>query len=164
MLLDSGATHILRQPVSEEEWEKAIEIVAQTATGECLLRQSANGSPLTRDSVTPIIPLGENVGIGGKITWLTNKCSLSHPDLGSIAVKLQPARTCRRRRARRSSSCLKSERHRSSRSWLAWLMVRRQLRGIATSLSWTICGESVRMRRWSRSHRWPSDIDMKDLL
>ena len=59
---------------------------------------------------------------------------------------------------------LKSERHRSSRSWLAWLMVRRQLRGIATSLSWTICGESVRMCRWSRSHRWPSDIDMKDLL
>ena len=63
--------------------------MVQTATGECLPQQSANGSPLTRDSVTPIIPLGEIVGIGGKITWLTNKCSLSHPDLGSIAVKVQ---------------------------------------------------------------------------
>ena len=88
-LLDSGATHILRAPVSQEEWQRAGETVAQTATGECILRQTESGVLLTNDGdAAPIIPLGELVAQGGVIDWRPGQCRLHHPKAGTLTVRV----------------------------------------------------------------------------
>ena len=91
MLLDSGATHILRAPVSQEQWQRAGETVAQTATGECILRQTESGVLLTNDSdAAPIIPLGELVAQGGVIDWRPGQCRLhQHPPEPGPVERLQ---------------------------------------------------------------------------
>ena len=89
VLLDSGATHILRAPVSQEEWQRAGETVVQTATGECILRQTQSGVLLTNDGdVAPVIPLGELVAQGGVIDWRPGQCRLHHPKAGTLTVRV----------------------------------------------------------------------------
>ena len=89
VLLDAGATHILRAPTSQEEWQSAKETVAQTATGDCILRQAESGVLLTNDGdVAPIIPLGELVAQGGVIDWRPGQCRLRHPRAGTLTVKV----------------------------------------------------------------------------
>ena len=79
-LLESGATRILRAPTSQEEWQSGKETVVQTATGECILRQTESGVLLTNDGdVAPIIPLGELVAQGGVIDW---PMSVAPPESG----------------------------------------------------------------------------------
>eukprot|EP00435_Cladocopium_sp_Y103_P064298 s1246_g26.t1 len=46
VLLDSGATHCLRQPRSEKEWESAMDTQVQTATGSSWVKQTASGTTL----------------------------------------------------------------------------------------------------------------------
>ena len=89
VLLDSGATHILRAPRSQAEWNGAEETIVQTATGECVLRQTGSGVLLTSDQdVAPIIPLGELVAQGGVIEWRPGRCKLHHPVAGVFDVKV----------------------------------------------------------------------------
>ena len=73
--------------MSQEEWQKAGETVVQTATGECILRQTESGVLLTNDGdVAPIIPLGELVAQGGVIDWRPGQCRLHHPRAGTLKV------------------------------------------------------------------------------
>ena len=89
VLLDSGATHVLRAPVSQEEWQNAGETIVQTATGECIVRQTESGVLLTNDGdVAPIILLGELVAQGGVIDWRPGQCRLRHPRAGTLTVKV----------------------------------------------------------------------------
>ena len=63
--------------------------MVQTATGDCILRQTENGVLLTNDGeVAPIIPLGELVAQGGVIDWRPGQCRLRHPRAGTLAVKV----------------------------------------------------------------------------
>ena len=79
-LLDSGATHMLRAPRTGDEWACARETIAQTATGDCVLRQTDSGALLSRDKVAPIIPLG--------IDWKPGQCRLRHPHIRVIEVNV----------------------------------------------------------------------------
>ena len=66
---------------------RAGETVVQTATGECILRQSESGVLLTNDGdAAPIIPLGELVAQGGVIDWRPGQCRLHHPRAGTLKV------------------------------------------------------------------------------
>ena len=70
VLLDSGATHILRGPYDETEWMQAIPTEVQTATGKTQLRMSKmSRSLLTKDDLQPIVPLGMLTQHGCKMRW-----------------------------------------------------------------------------------------------
>ena len=78
VLLDSGATHCLRKPYSDKEWEEAQEIEVQTAVGMAKLRQSGNfDTLLTKDEGTqPILALGLLTEAGLKVTWRRQGCHI----------------------------------------------------------------------------------------
>ena len=86
VLLDSGATHPLRKPKNDKEWQDAAETTVQTATGECCLKQTELGTLLTTEDVCPIVPLGVVMKMGAKLRWESNNCRLQHPTLGNMRV------------------------------------------------------------------------------
>ena len=88
VLLDPGATHILRALRSEEEWMGAHETIVHTATGECVLKQTESGALLSKDEAAPIIPLGEVVRQGGTIDWKPGQRRLRHPHAGILNVNV----------------------------------------------------------------------------
>ena len=68
VLLDSGATHCLRGPVNDEEWNAARDTKVQTATGWTTIRQlHGNGALLTKEPVQEIIPLGLLTQLGFRV-------------------------------------------------------------------------------------------------
>ncbi|CAE7035334.1 unnamed protein product [Symbiodinium sp. CCMP2592] len=93
-LLDSGATHCLRNAYDEKEWLEADEVVVQLAGNNSLtMRLSAGGSLLmppripatsstTRDlGGQTIVPLGELVKtLGYSLDWSQRGCFLIDPD------------------------------------------------------------------------------------
>ena len=89
MLLDSGATHCLRNPKSELEWQKAKPILVQTAVGSCEVRQEEmSGSLLTIERVQPIIPLGALANLGLRVTWSRDGCFVQHHNNNKIPVQV----------------------------------------------------------------------------
>ena len=91
VLLDSGATHCLRKPYSDKEWEEAQEIEVQTAVGMMKLRQSGNfDTLLTKDEGTqPILALGLLTEAGLKVTWHRQGCHIKHPEKGKIPARIK---------------------------------------------------------------------------
>ena len=88
VLLDSGATHILRRALDANEWSLAEETDVQTAVGKCRLRKK--GSTLLTDyEVQAIIPLGLLASEGLKIDWSRGGCSVRHPRFGRIPVEIE---------------------------------------------------------------------------
>ncbi|CAE7231186.1 RE1, partial [Symbiodinium sp. CCMP2456] len=88
-LVDSGATHALRQARSEAEWQQASPVVVNLAGGESIsLRMNEAGTILvptasstTASSSAPIVPLGALVGqLGYTMTWSSNRCKLEGRD------------------------------------------------------------------------------------
>ncbi|CAE7231746.1 RE2 [Symbiodinium sp. CCMP2456] len=88
-LVDSGATHALRQARSEAEWLEAKPVVVNLAGGESVsLRMNEAGTILvpsatttTMNSSAPIVPLGALVGqLGYTMTWSSNRCRLEGRD------------------------------------------------------------------------------------
>ena len=84
-LVDSGATHALRQAASAEEWNLANPVRVNLAGGEVVdLKMNAAGTILvprnsltSATSTTPIVPLGALVSqLGYTMTWGTTKCKL----------------------------------------------------------------------------------------
>ena len=90
VLLDSGATHILRGPYDETEWMQAIPTEVQTATGKTQLRMSKmSRSLLTKDDLQPIVPLGMLTQHGCKMRWHRDGCALTHGKLGEVKVTVR---------------------------------------------------------------------------
>ena len=90
VLLDSGATHILRGPYDETEWMQAIPTEVQTATGKTQLRMSKmSRSLLTKDDLQPIVPLGMLTQHGCKMRWHRDGCALTHAKLGEVKVTVR---------------------------------------------------------------------------
>ena len=82
-------TRELRTSCGHRCRRNAGETVAQTATGECILRQTESGVLLTNDGdVATIMPLGELVAQGGVIDWRPGQCRLRHPRAGTLTVKV----------------------------------------------------------------------------
>ena len=90
VLLDSGATHILRGPYDETEWLQAIPTEVQTATGKTQLRMSKTSrSLLTKDDLQPIVPLGMLTQHECKMRWHRDGCALTHAKLGEVKVTVR---------------------------------------------------------------------------
>ena len=90
VLLDSGATHILRGPYDETKWLQAIPTEVQTATGKTQMRMSKTSrSLLTKDDLQPIVPLGMLTQHGCKMRWHRDGCALTHAKLGEVKVTVR---------------------------------------------------------------------------
>lgn len=68
-LLDGGATHVLRQARSDEEFASAAPIRVELAAGEITLRQLPNGTLLTDFPAQTIIPLWRLAMMGYQVVW-----------------------------------------------------------------------------------------------
>ena len=79
-LLDSGATHAMRQARDEEEWEAASEVqVSLAGDTTTTMRLTSSGTlllPPGRDGlVQPIIPMGAIIEqLGHKLVWSAGSC------------------------------------------------------------------------------------------
>ena len=81
-LLDSGATHVLRAPHTEQEWEEAKDVNVQLAGDSVAsMRQSQTGSLLSGDQLAQVIvPLGRVIStLGYKLSWTSSTCELQGP-------------------------------------------------------------------------------------
>ena len=91
-LLDSGATHAMRQALDEEEWEAASEVqVGDTTT---TMRLTSSGTlllPPGRDGlVQPIVPMGAIIEqLGYKLVWSAGSCKLYPPDGKSLRLRVK---------------------------------------------------------------------------
>ena len=86
-LLDSGATHPLRPPLSGLELEQAHRVPVSLATGEeTLLRQTKGGPLLNEDPhESPILPMGQLVTLlGCSVHWTPSKLLVQHPVHGKL--------------------------------------------------------------------------------
>ena len=90
VLLDGGATHCLRLPICEEEWNRSREIQVQLASGVVTLRQNPeSGSLLSMDKdVQPIIPLSALTQLGIKVEWDQRGCTMTRMDGRKLPVHL----------------------------------------------------------------------------
>ena len=101
-LLDSGATHCLRNAIDEEEWLGAEEVVVQlagnksltmrlTQTGSLLMppRSTTTSSSVGTTGGQTIVPLGELVKtLGYTMIWSPNGCVLRDSDGGEQRLRV----------------------------------------------------------------------------
>ncbi|OLP83551.1 Retrovirus-related Pol polyprotein from transposon TNT 1-94 [Symbiodinium microadriaticum] len=81
-LLDSGATHVLRAPWNEEEWNGARQVNVQLAGDHVApMKQNEAGSLLSGDQLAQVIvPLGKVIStLGYKLSWTSEVCELIGP-------------------------------------------------------------------------------------
>ncbi|CAE7927057.1 unnamed protein product, partial [Symbiodinium necroappetens] len=81
-LLDSGATHVLRAPWNEEEWNGAKQVNVQLAGDHVApMKQNEAGSLLSGDQLAQVIvPLGKVIStLGYKLSWTSEVCELIGP-------------------------------------------------------------------------------------
>ncbi|CAE7596997.1 unnamed protein product [Symbiodinium sp. CCMP2592] len=81
-LLDSGSTHVLRTPRTQEEWNDARGVTVQLAGDSTAdMRQTTSGSLLTGDQLAQVIvPLGKVITtLGYKLSWTSEACELIGP-------------------------------------------------------------------------------------
>ena len=94
-LLDSGATHPMRQAKDEHEWGAACAVqVALAGDNTTSMRLTASGTlllPPGRDGlVQPIIPMGAIIEqLGYKLVWSAGSCKLYPPDGRSIRLRVK---------------------------------------------------------------------------
>ena len=85
-LVDSGATHALRQAGAQEEWDTAVEVdVSLGGNVHALARLTCNGTLLTppgREGTQTIIPMGAVISrLGFRLSWVSDAdCAIHHPD------------------------------------------------------------------------------------
>ena len=82
-LLDSGATHVLRAPHNEEEWNEAADVSVKLAgDATATMRQTSTGSLLSSDQLAQVIvPLGKVIAtLGYELNWTSRSCELVGPD------------------------------------------------------------------------------------
>ena len=94
-LLDSGATHPMRQAKDEHEWDAACEVqVALAGDNTTSMRLTTSGTlllPPGRDGlVQPIVPMGAIIQqLGYKLVWSAGSCKLYPPDGRSIRLRVK---------------------------------------------------------------------------
>ena len=94
-LLDSGATHAMRQALDEEEWEAASEVqvslAGDTTTTMRLTSSNTLLLPPGRDGlVQPIVPMGAIIEqLGYKLVWSAGSCKLYPPDGKSLRLRVK---------------------------------------------------------------------------
>ena len=94
-LLDSGATHPMRQAKDEHEWDTACEVqVALAGDNTTSMRLTASGTlllPPGRDGlVQPIVPMGAIIEqLGYRLVWSAGSCKLYPPDGRSIRLRVK---------------------------------------------------------------------------
>ena len=91
-LLDSGATHPLRCPSSQQEWDQAQGVTVSLATGEeTTLKQNPGGTLLNEDlESSPILPMGQLVTLlGCSVHWTPSRLVVQHPVHGKLRVRMK---------------------------------------------------------------------------
>ena len=97
-VLDSGATHPMRQAKDEKEWEEALEVqVALAGDNTTSMRLTSSGTlllPPGRDGLCqPIIPMGAIIEqLGYKLVWSAGSCELYPP--GGSPLRLEVENGC----------------------------------------------------------------------
>ena len=94
LLLDSGATHLLRQARDKDEINQANPVMVTLAGDEGkLLHQATSGTILTEPDAAPpqpIIPLGQLTEVlGCRVHWTKGTCKVVHPTMGVLKVRLR---------------------------------------------------------------------------
>ncbi|CAE7842546.1 GIP [Symbiodinium microadriaticum] len=94
LLLDSGATHLLRQARDKDEINQANPVMVTLAGDEGkLLHQATSGTILTEPDAEPpqpIIPLGQLTEVlGCRVHWTKGACKVVHPTMGVLKVRLR---------------------------------------------------------------------------
>ena len=93
-LLDSGASHPLREAVDDQEFKRAFNVKVELADGRAVdLRQTSSGTLLSDQpsgTQPPIVPLGSLVQqLGCTVTWSKRRgFRVHHPEHGEIVVKM----------------------------------------------------------------------------
>ena len=89
-LLDGGATHILRQARSTEEYQMAVPTRVELASGEVTLRQvESTGTLLTDFPTQVIVPLGKLALSGFRVHWEGDEFRLFDPNGVKLDVILE---------------------------------------------------------------------------
>ena len=89
--MDSGATHALRPPLDQMEWEQASQVnVALAGDARTVMKQNRQGTLLSGDEVTQmIVPMGKVISrLGYRLHWTPSCCELLDDDGGSIPLKV----------------------------------------------------------------------------
>ena len=90
-LIDSGATHILRQPRDGAEMASATRVSVTLANDEKRdLLQAESGAILSTSVETqPILPMAELVSAGCEISWKKGKFKVVHPVWGELRTTIR---------------------------------------------------------------------------
>lgn len=87
VLIDGGATHVLRRARDDIEWEESQEVTVALATGSTSLRQNRwNGSLLTSSECQRILPMSAVAKLGYRIEWNGESCQIISPDQSKLPV------------------------------------------------------------------------------
>ncbi|CAE7332024.1 unnamed protein product, partial [Symbiodinium sp. KB8] len=90
-LMDSGATHPLRQPRDENEWREAMDVrVALAGDAKATMKQTVAGTLLSGDVLSQVIvPLGRVINsLGYQLRWTANECALLRGDHEVIPLRV----------------------------------------------------------------------------
>ena len=90
-LMDSGATHPLRQPRNEQEWLDAMNVkVALAGDAKTTMKQTTSGTLLSGDELSQVIvPLGRVINsLGYQLRWTAGDCSLLRGDEEVIPLRI----------------------------------------------------------------------------
>ena len=90
-LLDSGASHPMRQAQPNEYLEAIPVKVTLAGEDEKILKQNTQGTILVQEEhrVQPIVPLGALIeDLGYTLHWTPTKLRLTHPEKGSVRVRV----------------------------------------------------------------------------
>ena len=90
-LMDSGATHPLRQPRDEQEWREAMDVrVALAGDAKATMKQTVAGTLLSGDVLSQVIvPLGRVINsLGYQLRWTANECALLRGDHEVIPLRV----------------------------------------------------------------------------
>ncbi|CAE7259807.1 GIP, partial [Symbiodinium sp. CCMP2456] len=90
-LIDSGATHILRQPRDDQELASATRVSVTLANDERReLLQTESGAILSTSPATqPILPMAELVRAGCEVSWRRGVFKVTHPVWGELKTSLR---------------------------------------------------------------------------
>ena len=89
ILIDGGATHVLRKARSQEEWDQGELVQVALASGTTDLKQDVvTGSLLTLHDVQMIIPMAALTQLGFEVKWTGSGCTVSSPDGAQLPVQL----------------------------------------------------------------------------
>lgn len=89
VLIDGGATHVLRRVKDAQEWESSCPVTVNLATGSVDLRQNPwSGSLLTQDACQMILPMSLVTKLGYEVVWKQEECVITSSDGSKLSVNM----------------------------------------------------------------------------